>query len=121
MKTRLLKILLVCFMISWSKPAMAQNTETIDKDRLQASYELFDSMQIEKIYNETIEATVDLQIKQVPQLAKYRPTLLKFFSKYMSWNGLKDEMARLYSSEFTVEELKEITAFYKTPTGQKAA
>lgn len=120
MKKGSLKVLLVCLMVSFASPAMAENTQVVDKERIQASHELFDTLQMDKLYNSVLESTVELQIKQRPQMAKYRDVFYKFFSKYMSWNSIKDEVANLYASEFTANELKDITAFYKTPTGQKA-
>jgi uncharacterized protein len=64
---------------------------------------------------------VDMQIKANAQIAPFRQVMLDFFAKYMSWDAMKDDMAKIYVEEFTLQELKDLTAFYKTPTGQKAA
>jgi hypothetical protein len=45
--------------------------------------------------------------------AKLRGDLAPRFSE------LSNELARLYATQFTEQELKEILAFYKTPTGKK--
>jgi hypothetical protein len=42
-----------------------------------------------------------------------------FLGKYMSWPSLKDDMVKIYMTEFTEPELKELTAFYNTPLGKK--
>jgi len=35
------------------------------------------------------------------------------------FNELTDEVARLYATNFSEQELKEVVAFYKTPAGKK--
>ena len=64
---------------------------------------------------------IDIQLQQNPAIAPFKQVMLDFFSKYMSWESLKDDIAEIYLEEFSIQELKELTAFYKTPTGQKAA
>ena len=43
----------------------------------------------------------------------------KFFSKHLSWENLKDDFIKLYTDAFTEPELKDIYAFYQTPSGKK--
>ncbi len=40
-------------------------------------------------------------------------------NKVVAWDLLKPEMVKLYVSNFSESELKELTAFYQTPTGSK--
>ena len=42
-----------------------------------------------------------------------------FLGKYMSWASLKDDMAKIYMSEFSETELNELNKFYQTPLGKK--
>lgn len=44
-----------------------------------------------------------------------------FFSKYFNYTTIKDPLATIYAETFTEKKLKDLIAFYKTPTGQKAA
>jgi hypothetical protein len=44
-----------------------------------------------------------------------------FMAKYCSWTALKDDLCLLYAREFTEAELKQLTAFYKSPVGLKLA
>jgi len=62
---------------------------------------------------------VDLQIQQNPTLAPYKEVMLKWAEKYMSWDAVAPGLIDLYAETFTESELKELLAFYKTPTGQK--
>jgi hypothetical protein len=43
-----------------------------------------------------------------------------FFQENFNWEVMKPEFAKLYSDNFTNAELRDIIAFYQTPTGQKA-
>jgi hypothetical protein len=43
----------------------------------------------------------------------------KFLAKYMSYDSLKKDIVDLYSTSFSVQELKDISTFYSTDTGKK--
>jgi len=81
--------------------------------------ELFEVTEVEQMFDDFMEQTIQTKIKQNPLLQPYRDILIKFFSKYMSRESLKDEMANLNMSEFSEKEINEIKAFYRTPTGRK--
>lgn len=78
-----------------------------------------------QLFNPLIAGVVEqaklLYLQQNPQLskdlndisAKMRTDLQPRFSE------LSDEVARLYASNFTEQELKDILVFYKSPSGQK--
>ena len=46
--------------------------------------------------------------------------MLKFLKEVMPWSEIEPEMTRVYANNFTKNELEDLAAFYKTPTGQKA-
>ncbi|MGD1001624.1 MAG: DUF2059 domain-containing protein [Candidatus Brocadiia bacterium] len=120
MRCALTALLLACLLGAGSKPVFAQE-DAKAKAHLAAATELFQAMQLDKTVAQTIDSVIEAQIKGNPQLAPYRSVMQDFLRKYMGWDGIKDEMAQLYMDEFTTEELRDITAFYKTPTGQKMA
>jgi hypothetical protein len=43
-----------------------------------------------------------------------------FFAQNFKWDDVRPKLAKLYADAFTEAELREIVAFYGTPTGQKA-
>lgn len=45
---------------------------------------------------------------------------LAFGAKYLTWDAIKEDVIKLHMESFTEEELKDITAFYRTPTGKKS-
>lgn len=84
-------------------------------------YELFETAKMSTIYQQTIEKTLEAQIKQNPEIAPLKDVMTKFFDKYMGWESIKKDIAKIYMKNFTDDEIKELIAFYKTPIGQKTA
>lgn len=80
---------------------------------------LLDSLNMEQAFDQTIDKTLDIQLKQNPALLPYRGVMRQFFRKYMSYESIKGELVSIYSNAFTAQELKEITEFYRTATGKK--
>jgi hypothetical protein len=85
-----------------------------------AAEDLLKVTNAEKMMQVTIDQMMSLQLKANPQLEPLKDTMKKFLNKHLSYAALKDDLIKLYMAEFTEAELKEITAFYRTPTGKKA-
>jgi hypothetical protein len=76
-------------------------------EQLAAAVELLQTMHMDTMFSTSINQMLDMQLKQNPQIEKFRPIMLDFFKKYMSWDAMKDDMAKIYAAEFTTDELKE--------------
>ncbi|HWH79554.1 MAG TPA: DUF2059 domain-containing protein [Candidatus Binatus sp.] len=48
----------------------------------------------------------------------YRERLSDIMTQEMSWSKVKDDYVKVYADTFSVEELRGIVTFYKSPTGQ---
>jgi hypothetical protein len=83
--------------------------------------ELLAAMNMEKNFADSIEKMVDVQTSQNPMMKELREPMLEFFRKYMSYESMRVEMVKLYAAEFAAGELRDLIAFYNTPTGKKAA
>lgn len=94
-------------------------TRADEKSHRQAAEDLLKTMQIEKQMQTAMNQMLDLQIKTQPGLAPYKDVMRKFLNKHISFAALKDELIQIYVDEFTETELKQISAFYKTPAGKK--
>ena len=84
------------------------------------SIKLLELLNIDKGLDQAVESMVAAQVRQSPQMGLYEEELRTFYMKYLSWSSLKEDMAKLYMAEFSEKELKELIAFYETPTGRKA-
>lgn len=80
---------------------------------------LLNEMDMKVAFQRSIDQMLDVQLQRNPALAPYKNVMRKFFQKYMNYDDLKPEMVKLYANAFTESELKEINAFYATPTGRK--
>lgn len=115
MKTSLIVLLGTAFLFAPS-PSRAD-----EASHLKASLDLLEAAEMEMVFTKTIDQSLAQQIADNPALRELEPVMKAFFDKYMSWNALKDDMAKLYAERFTEAELIDITAFYKTPSGKKMA
>ncbi|MBC7922129.1 MAG: DUF2059 domain-containing protein [Ferruginibacter sp.] len=75
--------------------------------------------QAENNFDASIDQLLAQQVGQNPGMKDYEGVMKTFFAKYMSWNALKEEMTKLYTDEFSEEELKKLTVFYQTDVGKK--
>lgn len=61
----------------------------------------------------TLPATVDTAV--------VLPVAREWARQYLAWSDLGPEFARVYATTYTEPELRDILAFYHTPTGRKMA
>lgn len=101
-------------------PAAAQPAPVSPTHRA-AALELLEAMGVSQALQFSIETVLEAQMQSNPELQAVEGVMRDFFVRYMSWENLKDGYAEIYSRAFTEPELREMTAFYRTPTGQKLA
>ncbi len=87
----------------------------------QVAYTLLEAMQVPEQLKQTLEGMVDMQMKSNPQMLPFRDVFDDFFAKYLSYEALKQGYADIYLDMFTVDELRKLTAIYRTPLGRKLA
>ncbi len=121
MKINILIIFLVCLLITGcnSTPTNVANQNSAAKTSKEEATLLIENMNLKVILDQTIEQMLQIQLNSKPQLKPYKDVMLRFFAKHMSYESLKPELIDIYASEFTATELKELNAFYSTPTGKK--
>jgi hypothetical protein len=90
-----------------------------DASHKAAAEALLNLMDMDKLMAKSVDQMLQMQVKQNPSIAPYEAQMKAFLNKYMSWASMKDDMVKIYVGEFTEPELKELTAFYKTPLGKK--
>jgi len=91
-----------------------------EKSHRKAAETLLIVTNVDKSLPKIVEQVLASQLQQNPQLAPYREIMQRFLNKYMNWESLKEDVMTAYTQEFTEPEIKQLTAFYKTPLGQKA-
>lgn len=86
-----------------------------------AADRLLATLHARTLYRATMRVMLDTQLEQHPQLRPYKAVMARFFRRYMGYASIRPVVVNLYVKHFTEKELDRITAFYATPTGQKAA
>ena len=114
MKSLLPAIILAAALLS---PIAARADEASHRN---AAESLLNLMDMENLLNQSIDQMLQMQVQQNPAIAPYQTEMKSFLSKYMSWPSMKEDMVKLYTTEFTEPELKELTTFYQTPVGKKS-
>ena len=118
MKRLLTSVAAAVLLVTTTVSALAQD---YSEDHLQAAEELLDQIDMHNLMATSIDGVLDAQLEQNPQLAPYKDVMRSFMQEHMGWQSLKEPFTRIYAEAFTEEELREITAFYRTETGRKAA
>jgi hypothetical protein len=107
--------LLPLALVLMTQSASAADTPT-PRDEVEM---LFKLTRMEQKINESVDFAVRLQLQQDPRLQQHRALLQSFMQRHIGWEALKEEIAAMYLRTFTQQELKQMNAFYITPTGQK--
>ena len=85
----------------------------------QAALELLRLTGLERSMVAGATAMIESQAKVNPELAPYRDVMLEWARKYLTWEAMAPALVKIQVELFTEDELKEMIAFYRTPTGQK--
>ena len=92
-----------------------------EADHRKAAFEMMESSGVPEMLKRAFRSQLENQFKALPELEKLRPELTRFYDTAFSYEALKGDLAKLYMKHYTLEEMKQITAFYRTPAGRKKA
>ena len=109
--SRFLFILILLF-------AIPSTAEVTDRHR-EAVVELLTLMDVERSMTGGAAAMTDVMLQQNPTLRPFRDVLMDWAARTLTWEKLEGRVVAMYVEAFTEAEIRELIAFYKTPTGQK--
>ncbi len=102
-------------------PAAPQaQSASVDPAALSEAKKLLQEMDFKTVYKKIVDQATENVIRRQPRLASVKDKIRAFYEKYIGFDAIKDDLARIYARNFTAKELQDIEAFYKTPTGKKA-
>ncbi len=116
MKKPILLALLACVLAS--APVLAQQQE-ISPARMTAARELMAASKVRETFDATLARMMAAQIEANPEMHQYEQVMRDFFGKYMKWDDMEPEFARVYAETYTEEEMRDLATFYRTPLGQR--
>ena len=99
----------------------AAGQPTVSQASLEAASELLMLLQMEEVMLASMRATIDAQMNAQPAMAPFRDVMISWAEKHMSWEKVGARFATVYAESFTERELRDMIAFYMTPTGRKLA
>ena len=86
----------------------------------QSIEELLRVCRFEEYMHHFTDHLVDSTKQMNPDAARYENELREFYQNCISVDVLREETIKTYGEVFSEEEIRDITAFYRTSTGQKA-
>lgn len=86
---------------------------------LQKTIALLELMGAEKLMLRGFSETMAMQMKASPQLVPFADVIEAWAKEVMTWENVREPLARLYAEAFTEEEIDGLVTFYRSPLGQK--
>lgn len=86
---------------------------------LQKTIALLELMGAEKLMLRGFSESMAMQLKASPQLVPFAGVIEAWAKEVMTWENVREPLARLYTDAFTEEEIDGLTTFYRSPLGQK--
>lgn len=88
---------------------------------MQAALEFLRAKGTPRLLERNCRIMLEQQFKSAPELKKFEKEMSVFFNSVFSFEALGQDMARIYLKRFSAAELRALTAFYRSPAGQKLA
>jgi len=113
----LMGILLFCITNSKAQTT----TPSFSASQLKAAENFLIATGINSQFGGIVDNMINTSSAQVPeaQRGEFVNVMKRFMVKYYSWDILKGEFAKIYATEYTEDELNQLTAFYNSPLGKK--
>lgn len=110
----------LALIVSLISPGVAAEERDRSPSHVAAAEELLDALHLDAVMAQAMDVMLKSQLQQHPELVKVEDVMRTFLAKYLSYDALKPELARIYMDAFSEKELREISSFYRTDTGRKA-
>ena len=88
--------------------------EEYSADDLKAAYDFMEASGMPAQFDQV----TNMMMAQFSDSPIY-PVMLDFLKKYVSYEAIKTDVAKLYLSSFSVSEIRQLTAIYRTELGKK--
>lgn len=109
------------FIVALATPAAAQQARAFTPSHLQAAREYLEAVHVQQLAAAGVEVTLDQQIRTSPEMEPYRAAMMEWARELFASAEAKTAFAELYAEAFNEADLRALTAFYRTPLGQRVA
>ncbi len=124
-----IKILLTLLMLFVAGCASVQNSQPVVQDSRASAEQLLEVLKMGENFDNAMQQATGMQKNMLSQMnlseeemaaaQKAAQSSIKVTMEKFSWANMKEMFVDIYAEVFTVEELNDIIAFYKSPQGQK--
>ena len=94
-------------------------TQNISNDRIEVAKDLLTEMNLKSASEGAVDNFTNRLVEADSKFKKIEDKIRAFYNKYIGWDSMKDDLAKLYAKHYTTKEIKDIIKFYKTKTGKK--
>lgn len=123
MPSRSLRVHVAALFLVIALPALAQDApapEAPSPSHLAAAHELLEVIGGQAMMQDMMTTTMSMVMGQNPEMELFADIIETWFAEAMDWQAMAPRMAAIYAETYTEAEMKELTAFFRTPTGRKS-
>ena len=97
-------------------PAAAQPEPPADEAA--AARDVLQAMSMREMIPRTMESMLEMQDEE-QMSPRVRQMIVDFMNEHFTWEKLEPRYIRIYTDVYTLDELRGLAAFYRTPLGQR--
>lgn len=113
------KLLVIAALIAVLLQSTAFADTAVSASHEQAAQELIELLGLEVQMRGGAEAMMDAMTMGSPEMKQYQDVILDWANSIMTWETFGPQITAIYADAFSEKELRDLIAFYETPTGQK--
>jgi len=114
----MIRKLLIAAALLAAAPAAAQPSA----EHAQAAREVLEVSRTRESFARGFELGMASEMAQTGELPpEMVATIRRLFDEHFKWKELEPEFIRMYTDIYSLDELRQLAAFYRTPLGQKMA
>lgn len=109
------------FVLALATPAAAQQARTFTPSHMAAAREYLEVMRIQQMAETGVQLSLEQQIRTNPEMEQYRAAMMEWARELFASAKAQTAFAELYAEALTEADLRALTAFFRTPLGQRVA
>ncbi len=121
------KLLLVCILAFSTTALFAESNSSKSEDSnksgssasIDAAFKLFKVMKQDVGSQKAVSYATKRLISANKNFKNIEPKIKDFYQKYIGWSAVKNDLAKLYTKYYSIDDLNNLSKFYETKTGQK--
>lgn len=114
-----LQAIILTTMIAFGMTAAKAQVKEDSVKKFQQIEKLFKVLNLEEECTKAAISSAEQTLANTPTLADKKEATTKFFTKYLAYSLIKDDLVKIYAKYYTTQEIEDLTAFYKTSAGKK--